>query len=225
MSIKRNGAIGGVVIVGAMALAGVVASLEINQIRFGGPIQVKNQQVSDLVADILPPPEYVIEPYLEATLLVNEPASLATRKVRLAELRKQFDDRLTYWQQADLDPSLKSALIDGSSAAAKEFWSELDEGLLPAIERGDADQLCAPGRKICRPSPENRYPGCIDGRVSKEAGRSEPCRVNRNDRLACRHRACGGGHADRWSVVHHASRIDAARRDRAGNGAPGRRRL
>ena len=121
MNIKRNGTIGGGLILGAIALAGVVASLEINQIRFGGPIQMKNQQVSDLVADILPPPEYVIEPYLEATLLVNNPASLATRKARLAELRKQFDDRQSYWQKADLDPALKDALLAQSGAAAKKF--------------------------------------------------------------------------------------------------------
>ncbi|MBY0306286.1 MAG: HAMP domain-containing protein [Sphingomonas sp.] len=137
MSIKRNGKIGGGLILGAMALAGVVASMEINQIRFGGPIQLKNQQVSDLVADILPPPEYVIEPYLEATLLVNDPSSLATRKARMAELHKQFNDRYTYWQNADLSPALKDALLNQSGASAKKFWDEFDNGLVPAIERQD----------------------------------------------------------------------------------------
>ncbi|OYY79433.1 MAG: hypothetical protein B7Y43_03210 [Sphingomonas sp. 28-62-20] len=137
MSIKRNGKIGGGLILGAMALAGVVASMEINQIRFGGPIQLKNQQVSDLVADILPPPEYVIEPYLEATLLVNDPSSLTSRKARMAELHKQFDDRYTYWQNADLNPALKDALLNQSGASAKKFWDEFDNGLVPAIERQD----------------------------------------------------------------------------------------
>lgn len=94
MSINRNGTVGGGVILAAMAVAGVIASVQINQIRFGGPIQVMNQQASDLVADILPPPEYVLEPYLEATLLVNNPGSVAARKARLAELRKQFEDAI-----------------------------------------------------------------------------------------------------------------------------------
>ena len=117
--------------------------MEINKIRFGGSIQLKNQQVSDLVADILPPPEYVIEPYLEATLLVNNPASLAARKARLAELHKQFDDRESYWQKADLDPALKTALLAQSGAAAKKFWDEVDNGLVPAIERQDSDAMRA----------------------------------------------------------------------------------
>lgn len=137
MSIMRNGTIGGGLILAAMALGSVAASWEINQIRFGGPIQGKNQQVSDLVADILPPPEYVIEPYLEATLLVNDPDSLAARKARLSVLRKQFDDRYNYWQASDLDPALKTELIEQSGSSAKRFWEEIDTGLLPAIERGD----------------------------------------------------------------------------------------
>jgi methyl-accepting chemotaxis protein len=137
MSIKRNGQIGGALILGAIAVTGVVASIEINQIRFGGPIQVKSQLVGDLVADILPPPEYVIEPYLEATLLVNDPSSLGTRKARIAELHKQYDDRHTYWSNADLDPTLKQELVDQAGASAKKFWDEIDNELIPAIERKD----------------------------------------------------------------------------------------
>ncbi len=139
MSIKQSGTIGGGLILLAMAAAAAFATVEINQIRFGGPIQVKNQQVSDLVADILPPPEYVIEPYLEATLLVNEPGTLRSRRERLAELHKQFDERLAYWQQSDLDPALKDKIIGQSGAAAKKFWDELDERLIPAVERDDRD--------------------------------------------------------------------------------------
>ena len=80
----------------------------------------------------------MIEPYLETTILVNNPGSVATRKARLAELRKQFDDRYTYWQKSDLDSSLKSSLLDSSGASAKKFWNEVEKGFLPAVERQDA---------------------------------------------------------------------------------------
>jgi len=143
MSIKRNATIGGGVILAAMALAGAVASTEINRIRFGGPVQLQNAQVSDLVADILPPPEYVIEPYLEATLLVNDPASLPARKARMSELHKQFDDRFEHWQGSNLDPALKQALLTESGAAAKKFWSEFEDTLVPAVEHRDADAVRA----------------------------------------------------------------------------------
>ena len=44
MSINRNGTIGGGVILATMVVAGVVASMQIEQIRFGGPIQVKTNR-------------------------------------------------------------------------------------------------------------------------------------------------------------------------------------
>ncbi|MBA4040812.1 MAG: methyl-accepting chemotaxis protein [Sphingobium sp.] len=141
MSINRNGTIGGGVILAAMAVAGVVASMQIEQIRFGGPIQVKNQQASDLVADILPPPEYVIEPYLEATMLVNNPGSVAKRKGRLSELRKQFEDRYAYWEKSDLEPSLKSSLLESSGESAKRFFAEIETSFIPAVERQDAEAM------------------------------------------------------------------------------------
>jgi hypothetical protein len=42
------------------------------------------------VADVLPPPEYVIESYLEATLALNNPAALATHRDRLGQLKKDM---------------------------------------------------------------------------------------------------------------------------------------
>jgi hypothetical protein len=41
------------------------------------------------VADILPPPEYVIESFLEATLALHNPADLAARRDRLVQLKKE----------------------------------------------------------------------------------------------------------------------------------------
>lgn len=147
-SIKRTGQIGGALILASMAVAGAVAATKINTIRFGGPMQVANQQVSDLVADILPPPEYVIEPYLEATLLARDPASVVQRKARLAELQKQFDERDIYWKQSNLDASLKSALVGQSNAAAGTFWAELNGSFIPAVERGDSGATEASYRRL-----------------------------------------------------------------------------
>ena len=116
MGIKRNGQIGGAVIIGAMAITAVVTTVSLNKIRLGGPLANQDQQIDDLVADILPPPEYLVEPYLEASLLVNEPGSLGTRRARLAELEKDFNDRLQYWQSSDLPENLKNQLVNASGA-------------------------------------------------------------------------------------------------------------
>lgn len=143
MHIKHMGKIGGGVIVVTMALAVMLAAVQVNEIRFGGPIHQENQQISDLVADILPPPEYVIEPYVEASRLVNAPAELKERTARLAVLEKQFNDRLDYWRASNLSAKLKSALVDEAAVSARRFFDELNKQLLPALERGDSAAAAA----------------------------------------------------------------------------------
>ena len=50
--------------------------------------------------DILPPPAYVIEAYLEATLVLQEPSKASAHKARLAKLHKEFDERQAFWKKS-----------------------------------------------------------------------------------------------------------------------------
>lgn len=137
MSLQHKSRVGGAVLLGALAFLILVVSFSVNKIRFGGSMHQDNQRVSDLVADILPPPAYVIEPYLEATLLLQNPRSLPEGRARLAELEKSFNERIGYWEASALDDDLKQSLLTGSTDKARAFWNELDRQFLPAIARGD----------------------------------------------------------------------------------------
>jgi len=44
----------------------------------------------------LPPPAYVIEAYLEATLALRDPKELASHETKLAQLKKDYDERKTF---------------------------------------------------------------------------------------------------------------------------------
>lgn len=132
---------GAVALLLTLCAAGWMAANRIDAIRFGGPLQLENQEVSDLVADILPPPSYIIEPYLEATLLVRDPALVEERALRLAQLRKDFDARQTYWQQSALQSDARTTLTGPAHDTAMAFWQELDEVTLPAARAGDSAAL------------------------------------------------------------------------------------
>src|SRR3954449_9268963 len=80
----------------------------LKELKVGGPLYNKIKLGNDLVADILPPPEYVIEAYLEATLALRDPASLSAHRDRLAQLKKEYDERHDYWLKSDLDPAIQS---------------------------------------------------------------------------------------------------------------------
>ena len=133
---KRIGyAIGGGLLL--MLLSALVAGHFIQKIRVGGPLQTDLQLTSDLVADILPPPAYLIESYLEVSLLRNEPQRLARTRSRLETLRSEYRARQAFWREAPIDPALRTAITQGSARPGEAFWDEVDGQFLPALEAGD----------------------------------------------------------------------------------------
>jgi methyl-accepting chemotaxis protein len=108
----------------------------LGELKVGGPLYDKIKTGNDLVADILPPPEYVIEAYLEATLALREPAALAAHRDRLTQLKKDYDDRHDYWVKADYDAAIKSKFTGKSHNEVMKFWAAVDR-VLPAVAQGD----------------------------------------------------------------------------------------
>ena len=96
-----------VVLTGAYAL---------KELKVGGPLYGNIKLGNDLVADILPPPAYVIEAYLEATLALREAKNFEPHETKLAQLKKDYEDRKTFWTASDLQPTLKTMLVEKSDA-------------------------------------------------------------------------------------------------------------
>jgi methyl-accepting chemotaxis protein len=120
---------------GAVVFTGIYA---LSELKVGGPLYNKIKLGNDLVADILPPPEYVIESYLEATLALNNPAELPTRRDRLARLKKEFEERHEFWLKSDLDAAIKAKLVQDSHREVQRFWAAIEQVFLPALAKGDA---------------------------------------------------------------------------------------
>jgi methyl-accepting chemotaxis protein len=109
----------------------------LRELKVGGPLYSDIKLGNDLIADILPPPEYVIEAYLEATLAMREPDQLAAHGERLVQLRKDYDERKAFWIASSLSADLKTALVSKSDAEVQKFWKLLSDQLLPALKAKD----------------------------------------------------------------------------------------
>lgn len=109
----------------------------LRELKVGGPLYSDIKLGNDLIADILPPPEYVIEAYLEATLAMREPEQLAVHGERLVQLRRDYDERKAYWTASSLSADLKTALVSKSDAEVQKFWKILTDQLLPALKSKD----------------------------------------------------------------------------------------
>jgi methyl-accepting chemotaxis protein len=129
-------AFGSLIVVGLIAVI-LASNFALSQLKVGGPLYDKIKLGNDLVADILPPPEYVIEAYLEATLALQDPSTVAARRDRLAQLKKDYDERRDFWSKSDLDPAIKAKLVEKSHGDVQRFWTLVDQSFLPALAKGD----------------------------------------------------------------------------------------
>lgn len=127
---------------GYLILAGLLASLlasavALQRLKIGSPAYHKIIAGKDLVADILPPPAYVIEAYLEAHLIAREPASLSRRLPRIEQLRSEYQARRDYWDGSEILPPRLKELVTRSDAEVQKFWGAIETGLAPAARLGD----------------------------------------------------------------------------------------
>lgn len=130
---------------GALTVVGLAAVIfasnyALSELKVGGPLYSKIKLGNDLIADILPPPEYIIEAYLEATLARQDPSTVAARRDRLAQLKKEYDERHRFWVKSDLEPVNKARLVERSHAEVRRFWTLVEQSFLPALAKADTVQ-------------------------------------------------------------------------------------
>lgn len=110
-----------------------------------GPYYSRIVQGKDLIADILPPPEYIIEAYLlvlHTADMVEEPettkADLEELIEKLQERKAEYDIRHDYWQQDLPEGAMKNKLLEDSYQPAVEFFDLVFTDFVSAVRARDA---------------------------------------------------------------------------------------
>lgn len=122
-------------------LFGGIALNALNHLKVNGPIYKRIVQGKDLVADILPPPEYIIESYLVVFQMMDaSKEELGGLVEKFQQLKKDYGARHDYWI-ADLeDGAMKKVLVEGSYAPAVRFYNLVDNEYIPALKAGNKDK-------------------------------------------------------------------------------------
>ncbi|MDD2915886.1 MAG: methyl-accepting chemotaxis protein [Gallionella sp.] len=95
-------------------------------------------QGKDVVADILPPPLYLIEAHLVGIdIVLADAAARQPLLDKLKSLQNDYNVRNQYWDASDLDPAVKASLMGEQRKYADLFWKEVQEVFLPAIQSND----------------------------------------------------------------------------------------
>ena len=96
----------------------------------------------DVVADILPPPLFLIEAQLTAYDLASSgTADRPTLLKKLADLHKDYNDRNQFWTSLEFDTQVKSTLLGEQKTQGDLFWKEIDGQFLPALNNGDETKM------------------------------------------------------------------------------------
>lgn len=117
----------------------------LQQVRVMGPIYTDIDQGNALIADVLPPPQYIIESYLLALQLKDEPdaARRQTLIERGTELRVDYDARLEFWKRTLPAGALNDVMTITSAKSAIDFFEVRDREFLPALQAGETARLVA----------------------------------------------------------------------------------
>jgi methyl-accepting chemotaxis protein len=122
----------------------------LREVRVTGPIYDRIVQSKDLVADILPPPEYIIESYLIAFQLQAATGGPEQERLlqRMQALQAEYDTRHQFWLQQALEPALKQAFLTDAHGPAQEFYGVVQREFIPAIRKQDKDAAAAAMQRL-----------------------------------------------------------------------------
>lgn len=111
----------------------------LNKLKVNGPLYVEIVQNKDLVADILPPPLYLVESYLVSFQLFNADDKSTQDKLidRMKTIKREYEVRHAYWSNANLDAELNEKLLKYAHDPAQDFYRIAFEELIPSVQSSD----------------------------------------------------------------------------------------
>ncbi len=136
----------GTLVIG-FSLFGIATFKAMTTLNVNGPVYQRIAQGKDIIADVLPPPEYIIESYMVALQLTvaEDFYDMKTQALvsRFKKLKSAYDNRHNFWLTQPLDQELHDLLLERSYLPAQAFFAEADKRFLPAIQAGDRDGALA----------------------------------------------------------------------------------
>jgi len=122
---------------------GLISFSTLNILRINGDLYNQIIMSKDLIADVLPPPGYIIESYLDVLQAVDEtdPAQIDYFFKELKRLETDYNDRHKFWVNEPLleKGALRDAMLIGAYDPAIQFFNIIFNQFIPALQKGDRE--------------------------------------------------------------------------------------
>lgn len=131
-----------VMLVGFVVVYGL-SMVGMDRVRVNGPIYNEIKDGKDLIADILPPPAYIIESYLTSLQMLHiiqsggQASEITALEAKIDQLKQDFETRHAYWLTVLDAGEMKQDFSVVSYEAAQAFFASLESEYLPLIKARD----------------------------------------------------------------------------------------
>ncbi|MCE5181868.1 MAG: methyl-accepting chemotaxis protein [Betaproteobacteria bacterium] len=124
---------------------GVWSFMTLNELKVNGPHYLRIVQGKDLIADILPPPEYILESYLVSMQMLDVADKPEQDKLieRFKALKTDYDARHEFWIKEGLGNELDEVFLKQSYEPALVFYKAALDELIPAVQKGEREAAAA----------------------------------------------------------------------------------
>ncbi len=131
----------GICVIGFI-IFGLITWNTLNVVKVNGEYYEKIVLDKDLIADILPPPEYIIESRLLLYEIMEEKddGKLKDLFQKVKTLSGEFEERHGFWFKNLPEGKLKDQMVVKSYQPAKEFFQIVNHDFFPAILQGDREK-------------------------------------------------------------------------------------
>jgi methyl-accepting chemotaxis protein len=137
----RLAMLAGVFLAGMLGLTAYMLAT-LSTVKVNGPLYARVVEGKDLVADVLPPPEYIIESYLLCYQMQREtnPAQLHALAARAQQLRQEYLERHAHWERTLPEGELRHTLLVKAHEPALAFFELRDNQFFPLLTQGQRDE-------------------------------------------------------------------------------------
>ncbi|MEZ5256482.1 MAG: methyl-accepting chemotaxis protein [Ilumatobacteraceae bacterium] len=138
---RRLSLVVGIALAALLGFAGL-SMKTLSELRIGSDTFASIEQNSVLLADVLPPPAYLVETSLESYRLVaaaeaGDDTTVSATEATLLGLEAAFRERHAVWTEDLVDETSRQLLLTDAWDPGVTMFDLIENELVPAVDRGD----------------------------------------------------------------------------------------
>lgn len=105
-----------------------------DRLKVNGPVYDELHLGQDFIADIMPPPLFLMEPFLIALETASGAENPEQNIRRIIMARQSYAKSMRRWEFSGLPPEILNGLRKQIKPSADAFWTEMNEVFIPAVK-------------------------------------------------------------------------------------------